>query len=407
MMTISSSFGVQVITLDEVAKHVKKSNFKVLENAQRVYQAKESINFAKRNLLPKLNFWNVITRTFDWRSAVGIVQDVAPFLVPANWFRVGQSRYLYLAQEEQYRALWANEVMTAKLLFLNTLRDINFKENLLEQYNQFDELVGIAESRVIFGEIPPQTLKYLKIRKLELEEDLRVVENVVFEERKALGLLLAMPQEKEVNLMPIELPVVEDLTPLKFDTFVFRALDNAPEIIQYKYLNGALDYVRREITFSFLGASTISQSSGGGVFSHIPIQDGLGFGMTSSLRISRSEREILKINKEATGEVIKKNLYLLVNNYNSFIANINNQKERYELAQSNYEVMRSQLLLGMNVDPIAMMTTLENLFDAKITIANYKYEVVTVMEKIRRIIFDGDYTKKETQLEDLIHGGGK
>ena len=132
-----------VISLDQVAQKVKETNYSVLENAQRVYQAKETINFSKRNLLPRLNFWNILKLPFDWASAIDIVQDLAPFLVPNNWFRVSESKLFYLAQKEQYRALWANEVMTSKLLYINTLRDIDFLSLLENQSRQLKELIDI------------------------------------------------------------------------------------------------------------------------------------------------------------------------------------------------------------------------------------------------------------------------
>ncbi len=397
----------KVISLDEVASKVKETNFTILENAQRIYQAKETITFNKRNLLPKLNLWNVLKLPFDWASAIDMVQDIAPFLVPNNWFRVSQSKLFYLAQKEQYRALWANEVMTAKLLYTNTLRDQSFLKLLKTQETQLSELIAIVKTRTVFGEVPPQVLKFLKIRKLEIEEDIRLLDSLVYEEIKAMSYLMGIPQEIDLKLENIVLPVVEDLNPISFDTFVFRAMDNAPELNQYAYIKEALKYVRKEAYFSFLGASTTSRGAGGGVFNNIPLQDGLGFGLGSSVRITRSEGKILDINAEATKEVIKKNLYNLVYNFNSYIKNIDNQNERFQLAQENYETVKTQLILGMNVDPLEMLTSIDNLFDASISLENYKYEVVNTIEKLKRSIFNGDYTKKEGKLEDVTKRGEK
>jgi outer membrane protein TolC len=394
----------KTVSLDEVASIVKQSNFNVLENAQRVYQARETIAFSKRNLLPRLNFWNVLKLPFDWMSAIDIVQDIAPFLVPNNWFRVSQNKLFYLAQKEQYRALWANEVMTAKLLYINTLRDQQFLELLDVQAGQIDELVEIVKTRSIFGEVPPQVLNFLQIRQLEIQEDIRSMENIVFSEVKALSYLIGLPQEEQLALKEIDLPNVEELQTISFDTFVFRAIDNAPELNQYAYIKESLRFVRKEVYFSFLGASTTARGAGGGVFNNIPIQDGLGFGMGSSLRIARSEGRILDINANATKEVIKKNLYNLVYNFNSYVDNIDNQNKRFGLAQNNYEAIRTQLVLGMNLDPIEMLKTIDNLFDASISLINYKFEVVNTMEKLKRSIFNGDYSKKEGKLELVIKG---
>lgn len=394
----------KTISLDEVAKKVKESNFNVLENAQRVYQAKETITFSKRNLLPRLNFWNVLKLPFDWASAIDLVQDVAPFLVPNNWFRVSQSKLFYLAQKEQYRALWANEVMTAKLLYINALRDQDFLELLEVQQSQLEELVEIVKTRAIFGEVPPQVLKFLQIRKLELAEDIRSLNTLVYEENKAMSYLMGVPQEVDLKMVKINLPQVEDLKRISFDTFIFRAMDNAPELNQYQYIKESLKFIKKEAYFSFLGSSTTARGAAGGIFNNIPLQDGLGFGLGSSLRITKSQGHIIDLNANATKEVIKKNLYNLVNNFNSYIKNIENQNERFKLATDNYETVKSQLILGMNIDPLEMLTSIENLFDASISLTNYKYEVVNTMEKLKRSIFNGDYSKREGKLEAVING---
>jgi outer membrane protein TolC len=404
LFTFNLYASTEFISLDDVSKKVKESNFTVLENAQRVYQAKETITFSKRNLLPRLNFWNVLKLPFDWASAIEIVQDIAPFLVPNNWFRVSQNKLFYLAQKEQYRALWANEVMTSKLLFLNALRDIDFYESLKVQKNRLQELVEIVEARSVMGDVPPQVLKFLRIRKLEIEEDLRSLDTLIFEEKKALSLLMGIDQEKEVEFIPVVLPSVEDLSKISFDTFVFRALDNAPELNQYNYIKSSLRYIKKEAYFTFLGSSTTARSSAGGVFNNIPLQDGLGFGMSSTLRIAASEGKMLDINIKATKEVIKKNLYNLVYNFNSYIDNIDNQNKRLQLATENYNIIKTQLILGAHIDPLEMLTSIENLFDASISLVNYKYEVVNTMEKLKRSIFNGDYTKKEGKLDDLLKG---
>lgn len=387
-----------VISLEKVSEKVRNSNFKVLENAQRVYQAKETINFNKRNLLPKLNLWNILKTPLDWRGAIDIVQDIAPFLVPNNWFKVGQSRQLYYAHEEQYRALWANEVMTSKLLFINTLRDIQFLDILKHQASKLDELVEISESRELFGHIPASTTRFLKIQLIQVKEDIRSLENLVFEEKKALAYLMGIDQSDDLDLQLINLPRVKDLPLLDFNTFVFKALSSSPEISQYKYLKDALKYTRRSVYFSFLGASSNSQS----YFSNIPVQDGLGFGAASSIRISRAEAHVLDLNEQATIEVIKKSLYNIVNNYNSYVANIENQTKRRNLAKQNYEALRSSLDMGLDIKPLEMLESIQNEFDASISLVNYQYGVVTTMERLKRMVFNGDYIKAESKLTDLL-----
>lgn len=379
------------ISLSDVSKKVRSENYYVLENAERVYQAKERINFSKKNLLPRLNFWNVIKLPFDWASAIDIVQDIAPFLVPANWFSASQDQYFYLAQSEQYRALVANEVMTAKLLYTNTLRDLEFLNLLETQKSQIAELVRIAEARGVFGETPQENLKFLKIRELEVQEDVRSLSTLVFNEKKALSFMMGIPQEKNIELESIALPKLSSLQMMNYEEFIFRAIDHAPEVKQFSHLKEALKYTRKAVNFSFLGSSSFSGSAGGGVFSNIPIQDGLGFGRTSSLRISRSEGRILDINKNASEEVIKQNLYHLISNFNSYVENSQGQELREKLAKENYELVRSKLILGEPLGILEVLTSIQNVFDASISLVNYRYEAVNTIEKLKRLLLNEDY----------------
>lgn len=69
----------QTVNINDVAKIVKERNYLVLENAQMVYQANEAIDFARKNLLPQLNVWEVTQVAFSWVNVLGIVQDILPF----------------------------------------------------------------------------------------------------------------------------------------------------------------------------------------------------------------------------------------------------------------------------------------------------------------------------------------
>ena len=137
------------LKIEDVANKISKENFMVLENAERVYQRKENIKFSRAGLLPKLNIWNLLkipAIIVDPLAIGDIIQDIAPFLVPANWFKAGQSKHLYKSQKEQYRALWANEVSTGKLLFMSVYRDMMLQKLVANKSKQYKEILNVAES---------------------------------------------------------------------------------------------------------------------------------------------------------------------------------------------------------------------------------------------------------------------
>ncbi len=395
---ISSSFsfaGPVELKLEDVAKKVSNDNFLVIENAERVYQKKENIKFSRANLLPKLNIWNLLKlpAVFVDPLAIGdIIQDFAPFLVPANWFKVAQSKHLYKARKEQYRALWANEVNTAKLLFVSVYRDEVFANLVLQKQKKYKEIMEIAKTRNIFGNGNLFAYNLVRDRYLSLVEDSRNLENLVYSEIKELQFLTGINNEEDVVIQPPILPKLEGASKIDFSKIIFKAIEASPEVVQYEHLINALSKVRGQINFSILGTSTFSMGEGNGVFDHIPIQDGLGFGMGASIRISKSEGRILKTQLKGTIEIIKRQVNVLVKEYNSLIHNYTITQERIELANSNYEAMMSHIAIGGTLNVMEMVEILDNLYASKILLLSYQFRFSDLVEKLKRITFSGDYS---------------
>jgi hypothetical protein len=188
------------------------------------------------------------------------------------------------------------------------------------------------------------------------------------------------------------LPELEDAEVLDFSNIIFKVIDASPEAKQFEHMFNALGKVKGEIFFNVLGASTFS--SGNGAFEDIPIQDGLGFGLGASLRISKSEGRILKIQLKATIETLKKQVNLLVNEHNSLIENFDIMKQRATLAESNYQAMIDYISIGGEIDALEMIEILDNLYASKILQVSYRLRYADLVEKLKRMTFTGDYLKK-------------
>lgn len=389
-----STFAVQAevpVTIEEVTEKVSKQNFLVLENAERVYQKKENIKFARANLLPKLNLWNIAKVAADWLSVLDVVQDIAPFLVPANWFKAMQSKYVYKAGKEQYRALWANEVNTAKLLFLGIARDEKLLGLIKSKVSRYKEIMEMARSRNIFGGEPTFSYNLIRDRYLSLVEDERLVENMIFNQKKEFQYIAGINNEEDISLVEPSIPNIEDSNPIEFSKVIFKVIEASPELAQFEHLANSLKSVKGQIYFNILGVSSFSAGQGNGVFDNIPIQDGLGFGLGPSLRIAKSEGRILKIQIKATIETLKKQTNILVNEYNSLINNYEIASDRINLSQENFNNMMSYLSLGGRVSALEMMEILDNLYASHLVLLSYQYRFASLVEKLKRMTFSGDY----------------
>jgi outer membrane protein TolC len=396
----------RIITLEDVVKKVSTENYRVYENALRVYQAREKIQVARMNLLPKLNIWRLSGVAIEVavgnpQSIIGIVNDIAPFLVPANWFRLKASKILYNAEEEGYRALWANELMTAKALYTHLLLDQSLFDHIKENKRDLENLFTIVQSREMFGGAPPGASRDIEIRLLSLQEDLRNLEVLISEEESLLSFMMALPANTIVRPAPIKMADFENLEPLDYEDFEFRAVDSSPEVRQFDYFISASDYVRKEAIFSFLGTSEMSRGVAGGIFDNIPMPDGLGFGTPASMRIISAQKEILKTQQKGAEETIRRQLKLLVKNYNLDLESYANLKKRVQLTEETNNQIYEFLDLGLEVEMITLIEASKNHIQASTGLFSVKYRFLINEDKLARLIFHGDYTKKPVVIERL------
>jgi len=391
------------ITLQDVVKKVSTENYLIYGNALRVYEAKQAIKAARGNLLPKLNLWRIAKVVFDPTSVIDLVaEDIAPFAVANNWFRLDQTKVLYLAEQEGYRALWANEVMTAKSLYIHLLLDQSLLEHIEQSTKELEDLLVIVQSRELLGGANQGASRDIEVRLLALQEDKRSLEVVINEEESLLSYMMGFPAETEIKPASISMPDFATLEPLDYGDFLFRTLDSSPELRQYSHFITAADYVKKEAgNWSILGASSVSRGVAGGVFDNIPLQDGLGFGKGASKSIIGARKEGLQIQKKGIEETLKRQLKLLVNNYNLDLENYANLRKREELTKETIVQLYERLELGQNVEAIELIEASRNHIQADTSFFAVKFRFLSNENKVERLIFHGDYNMKPATIEEL------
>lgn len=406
----AQSNEVVEVNLKDVVKKVSEEDFQIYQSALRVYQAKESITVARMNLLPRLNVWKLASAAFEIFSggpagaasgAFSIVEDIAPFVIPANWFRVKESELFYQADIEGYKALWGNEVLTAKSLYFHLLLDTSLLQHIKKSRKNLEEIHRIVKVRETFGGSPQKVSLEIQQRLLALDEDARAVEVLIGEEESILAFMMGYKTGTRLRAVPVRLPDYDTLEALNYDDFVFRAVDVSPEIKQFNYLVEAADYVRKEIRYSFLGTSSMSRGLTGGVFDSLPVQEGLGFGAAASMRIVRAQKEILKVQQAAVKETVKRHLKLLINNYNLDVNNYHNYRQRVALASDSLNNMYRRIKFGEEVDSLSLIEASRNHIEADTALYAVMYRFLSSEDKLARIIFHGDYSQAKAAIKKL------
>jgi outer membrane protein TolC len=397
----AQSKDVVEIEMKDIVHKVSTEDFTVYASALRVYQAKEGITVARMNLLPRLNVWKLASAALEIMTGgpagavaggFSIVEDIAPFVIPANWFRINEAELFYKADIEGYRALWSNEVLTAKSLYFHLLLDSSLLEHIRKSRSDLEEIYKIVNVRETFGGSSQKFSIEIRQRILALDEDLRALQVLISEEESLLGFMMGYPTGTKLRAKKVTLPDYDRIEALAYEDFVYRAVDVSPEIRQFDYLIEAANFVRKEVRYSFLGTSSLSRGLSGGVFDDLPVQAGLGFGTAASLRIVRAQKEILNVQKRAVTETVKRHLKLLIDNYNLDLANYKNQKERVRLSTTSLNNLYQRIRFGEQVESLALVEASRNRIDAEAALHAVMYRFLSSEDKLSRMIFHGDYT---------------
>jgi outer membrane protein TolC len=396
----SAFVNAQPLKISDVVQKVSASNYKVYENALRVYQAKANIEKARADLLPNLNIWSLGSLILDPSSIFDRITDVAPFLVPANWFRLEENKLLYLAEREGYRALWGNEVFTAKSLFRTLLLDQRLYAQVNNSISELERVLKIAKTKEAFGAAKPGTAKVIELRLLGLQEDAENLRLLIEMEYDELTQALGFPASTQLQLVPLEIPNLELQQPVASADYEFRLLATSPERRQFVHFFSVLAQIKNEIEYSILGVSQISRGVAGGVFDHIPIPQGLG-GRSASLKILHSQQEILRTQQKGIEETLKRQLRSASSQYNSSIGQFANFKKRVQLAKQNRESLLRRFKLGDSVEVLELYEASAAEIFSETALISAQYRWLESQDRIERLIFTGDYSLSPPLIESL------
>lgn len=395
----SSSFATE-LKLEDLVKQVSEKNYLVYENALKVYQSKTDIERVRGELLPKLNIWNIAKALIDPLSLVDSISDIAPFLVPANWFRLEEVKLLYLSEKEGYRALWGNELHSAKSLFLHASFDIQLLDHIKESIRELNDIHLIVKTREILGGAPPGTARDIEIRILGLKEDEKNLGQLVNEELNALTYALGLPSDV-VELTELALPDIKSLKPLDYNKYEFRLLANSPERRQFEHFFSVLKQIKKEIQYSFMGGSNISRGVSGGIFDSLPTSGALSFGNGPAMKIIDAQKEIMLVQRAGIEETLKRQLKNLIYLFNSDISFFDNFSRRLELTKESKTHLLRRIKLGEDVSMIELAEASKNQIQAETSIFAVQFRVMASLDRLDRLVFQNDYSLQPPLIDSL------
>ena len=380
------------IKLPEVVKQVRSRNYKVQVATMRTYQAKANIEKARADLLPRLNIWSIAKIILDPTSIIDSIQDIAPFLVPANWSRLEQNKILYQAEQEGYRALWSNEVHVTKMLYMRILFDQKLLNHVSASVTSLEEVLEIVKFHETFGAVRPGSARDIEIRVLGLKEDEQNLRLLIAQEIDELSYALAIKADVQMVLAPVTLPEPDSLKQIDYKAHEARAVSISPERTQYTFLLRTLEHIRQEVRYSFFGNSPISRGVAGGVFDAIPQTSGI-FGKNATMKIVDAQRDILITQRTGIEETVRRQLRALANQYNSDLQMASQYSRRLQLARESNEALLRRAELGEQLNAFEFSENVKTRIQAETALFAMQFRLFSNIDRLQRLTFTADYSK--------------
>lgn len=385
-----SSISFSQISLENFSGQIKTKNYTVLEQAQKVYQAKENIEVARGELIPSLNIWKIaklISNPFD----LGSWAEMAPFLSPSNWFRLEKNQITYAAEVHGYRALVANEVLNARILFVKVHQDQKTYQLIRSYKGELQRIYDIMKVKVDLGMEPPEVAREIQIRILALDEDAIRMRAYLADAKRALSFISGGSGDVELTPENLQAMDMKSGNKLPYDTVINEVVTRSPEIRQFDELLRIIPVIKKEIGFAVLGLTTASIGTTGGYFDNIPIPSGLGFATAPAMKIAQSQENILRLQRQAVLETLKKQTKSASDNMSAEIDLRPFISERQRLASQNAEQLWERFLLGEKINLVFLADTLHTKRMAETALLENEVQFRMQREKMDRLLIAGDY----------------
>ncbi|WP_374028955.1 TolC family protein [Bdellovibrio bacteriovorus] len=264
-----------------------------------VHQAKARVSQARGSLLPSVNLGSVISSGPSFMLTS--VNFLLPFLMPSNWMDLKENTHLLRAQGTSYYIAQLNTYASAYSLYLTVIGDIQLRNALQKQYENYksiEEYLRLpAEEGIISKEEYLQAQAQAELALVQVSQ----VDELIKREKASVREMLALELNQEIIFEDAKVASseIEGLAP---QVVLDRVHDKSPETAQMNSLITAAEYNKWSKAFSFLSGSSLGMTRpvSGGSFSSVT-QSGsvsFGFGYFPALELSNLNIKQLRLRKQ-------------------------------------------------------------------------------------------------------------
>jgi hypothetical protein len=375
----------KVMTLNEITQAAAKRNLSIKEKLIETHQSQQTIWHNRVSLLPKLDLYSIINSGGTLSGLTGVVENIAPFLIPANWFRVDEAEISLTFQQKSYQALWGNELLETRSIYLTMISDINSHKIYDNYINELSKLQVLAETRDQFSN-DDFILEVLLTEKNKAAEEQLTLKDIINQQFYTLSQMTQLDPRIPFDL-DLNTKIDSSWTFLDTNTLISSSQSLSPEVRSFDDLILFLGQLKKEIKFSFFGSSSLSQGVAGGVFDDLPIDGGWGFSTKTALILAKSKEELLKTQQLGTKETLKRQILRSIDQNKILTEKENNLNQRIVHIHKQWEILNDRLQFGKEVDMKDLIENREELAQTEIALINLRNIRSQLNDKAHRMLW--------------------
>lgn len=344
-----------VVTPESLAPLLFKGNLSVHQAALALRSAKEQVNLARLELLPSINLGTLLLAAGQPQFAWTGVEAALPFLIPANWFKVGQAKKLFEAQKLSLQILEQNQFAQAYSLIRIWQVDGQLLEHVEEELAEAIEAGERGERAFELGLLGLEDRNRLKAIVAQARSSFEQMTELRAKELATLRSVFALDTDATFETSgDWRLSEGSPSETLGLAAALERAMLVTPEARQMDQLIEAAKSEKWQTVFGFFGGAGLSlgQGAGGGLtpsLGNLSAGASFGFGasMIPAIRLSQMQVEALELRRQELELETRAALEGLQAELASTRARLANAGELEKALLSSYRAARLRLELGL------------------------------------------------------------
>jgi hypothetical protein len=303
--------------LSEAMSRAFNQSFQSRVEYEHQIQARHTAKAAYLNLLPHLSISSVLSLvTPSTTGILGVIGDLAPFLLPSRWFQARDARLMSQAERQVLALMRADSAAQVEGLAYALARD----QQILERYNALMDLAVKTRDQLqtleTQGQMPEGSTDHLNATINLMALDMAGLTLIIHEDRIVLAQAMGFQNPEavlELALDPESIPIGQ-ARPIDTDPATTQAIQRSYELAQMNQLIVLAANQKRELDFNWLDPAGDYTAA-------------LGFGLGETIAVARSRIQELRVKREQIQSAVAEKVAEAVAEYDVDLTT-------YSLAQS-------------------------------------------------------------------------